>query len=120
MTIVYLSLLLLSSTALLGAFWWWRRRRAPAPREVSWEQVEAAAASGGYKLISTVEMADRYLRNHQSLLLVDTREPAEYLGGHILGAVNLPLTPTWWGRWRSRRPLAQLMGPDKERLVVFY
>ncbi|MBU4233723.1 MAG: rhodanese-like domain-containing protein [Proteobacteria bacterium] len=51
---------------------------------------------------------------------MDTRPEVEYRAGHIKGAVSLPLTPTWWGRWRSRRLLAALLGPDKERLVVFY
>jgi 3-mercaptopyruvate sulfurtransferase SseA len=76
--------------------------------------------AGGYRLISTGEMADRYLKDPQSLLLIDTRPSGKYRAGHIRGAVNLPLTPTWLGRWRSRRLLGALLGPDHERLVVFY
>ena len=112
-------LLALTTAVLLGAVWWWRRR-ALAPREVEWEDVLAEAAKGGYRLITTEEMADRYLKDPQSLLLVDTRPEGEYRAGHIGGAVNFPLTPTRWGRWRSRRLLTILLGPDKERLVVFY
>ena len=119
MIVLYVALLILAAAVLLGAVWWWRCR-APAPREVDWPEVMAEAETGGYGLISTDEMADRYRRDSQSLLLVDTRPEGEYRAGHIRGAVNFPLTPTWWGRWRSRKLLAALLGPDKERLVVFY
>jgi hypothetical protein len=111
--------LILTTAVLLGAVWRWRRR-APAPREVGWNEVMAAADRGGYRLISTEEMADRYLKNSQSLLLVDTRPEREYRAGHIEGAVNFPLIPTWWGRCLARKALSKLLGPDKERLVVFY
>lgn len=119
MIILYVALLILATAMLLGAMWCWRRR-ASAPREVGWNEVMAEAATGRYGLISTEEMADRYKKDPQSLLLVDTRPEGEYRAGHIEGAVNFPLTPTWWGRWRSRRLLTALLGPDKERLVVFY
>ena len=115
----YVVLLGLTVAVLLGAVWW-RRRRSPISREVDWPEVMAEAETGGYGLISTEEMADRYRRDPQRLLLVDTRPEGEYRAGHIKGAVSLPLTATWWGRWRSRRFLAALLGPDKERLVVFY
>lgn len=119
MIAAYVALLVLTAALFLGAAWWWRRR-APASREVGWDEVMAEAKTGGYRLISTEEMANRYRRDPQSLLLVDTRSEGEYRAGHIRGALNLPLTPTWWGRWRSRRLLSALLGPDKERLVVFY
>jgi rhodanese-related sulfurtransferase len=61
--------------------------------------VQAEAAQGGYKHISTDEMAARYRRDPQSLLLVDTRSEGEFRAGHIEGAVNFPLTFTRWGRW---------------------
>jgi 3-mercaptopyruvate sulfurtransferase SseA len=98
---------------------WWRRR-PPAPREVGWDEVVAAAQAGGYRLISAKEMADRYRRDPRAVLWVDTRPVGEYREGHIRGALNFPLTPTWWGRWRASKALSKLLGPDKERLVVFY
>jgi hypothetical protein len=118
MMVFYVALLVLITAVLLGLLWW--RRHASGPREVGWDEVMAKSKRGGYQLISTEEMADRYQRDPRSLLLVDTRPPAEYLAGHIRGAVNLPLTPTWWGRWRCKSLLAALLGPNKERLVVFY
>ena len=54
------------------------------------------------------------------VLLVDTRQDWEYRSGHIQGAVNFPLEPTAWSRWRSQGRLAALLGPDQDRLVVFY
>jgi 3-mercaptopyruvate sulfurtransferase SseA len=119
MNTVYLVLFTLMSVCLLGVAWWFFRRPA-SPREVEWKDVQAEAAKGGYRLISTEEMANRYRRDPQSLLLVDTRPEGEYRAGHIRGAVNLSLTPAWWGRWRSRKLLAALLGPDRGRFVVFY
>ena len=119
MNTVYLVLFTLLSVCLLGVAWWFLRRPAP-PRKVEWKDVQAEAERGRYRLISTEEMANRYRRKPQGLLLVDTRPEGEYWAGHIRGAVNLQLTPTWWGRWRSRNLLTTLLGPDKERLVVFY
>jgi rhodanese-related sulfurtransferase len=54
------------------------------------------------------------------LLIVDTRQDWEYRSGHIKGAVDFPLEPGWWARWRAQKRLAALLGPDKDRLVVFY
>ncbi len=119
MMAIYLVLLALITAVLLAAGWW-RRRATSRPQEVEWPEVMAQAAARGYRLISTGEMAERYQQDPQSLLLVDTRVPAEYQAGHIRGAVNLPLTPTWWGRWRSRRLMGALLGANKKRLVVFY
>jgi len=119
MMVFYVVLLVIVLAVLLGVLWW-RRRQALTPREVGWDGVMAEAERGGYRLISIEEMADRYLKDPQGLLLVDTRPPAEYFAGHIQGAVNLPLTPTWWGRWRCKRLLTALLGHNKERLVVFY
>ena len=94
------------------------RYRPPQP--ASWDKVLAAAQQGGYRLITTTELARRYRENPADLWLVDTREPGEFALGHIPGAVNFPLLPTWRARRRARKPLAKLLGPDKHRGVVFY
>ncbi len=119
MILPYVALLVLATVVLLGVVWRWRRRAA-VPREADWDEVMVEAETGGYRLISTEEMANRYRRDPQSLLLVDTRPEGEYRAGHIRGAVNLPLMPAGWGRWRSRKLLAALLGPDRGRFVVFY
>jgi 3-mercaptopyruvate sulfurtransferase SseA len=98
---------------------WQAHRPAPPPPKATWEEVEAQAAQGGYRLINTQEMAERLGRG-DDLLIVDTRQDWEYRTGHIKGSVNFPLDPTWWAERRARGDLARLLGPDKNRAVVFY
>ena len=113
------TLLALAAIALtLGALWY--GNRPIISREATREDVLAEARSGGYRLINTAELAERYRQDSQKLFLVDTRQDWEYRSGHIQGAVNFPMEPTWWSRWRSQGRLASLLGPDKDRLVVFY
>ena len=42
------------------------------------------------------------------------------MSGYIQGALHFPIEPTRWGRWQAAKPLAALLGPDKNRAVVFY
>ena len=102
----------------LGALWY--IHRPVIPQETTLAEVEAEAARGGYRLITTEALAERYRQPGAKVLLVDTRQDWEYRSGHIQGAVNLPLEPTAWSRWRSQGRLADLLGPDRDRLVVFY
>jgi rhodanese-related sulfurtransferase len=78
------------------------------------------ARQGGYRLIGTNELWQHYQANPQSLLLVDARQEWEYRTGHIKGAVNFPMEPTWWSRWRKKGALRKFLGPDKNRFIVFY
>jgi hypothetical protein len=101
--------------------WLWLAHRPPPPvQDATLAQVQDEAARGGYRLLNTAELARLYQHPPAKLLLVDTRQDWEYRSGHIKGAVSFPLEPTWWSRWRAQRPLAALLGPDKNRLVVFY
>jgi hypothetical protein len=97
----------------------WFANRSIAPKEATWEDVVAEAATGGYRLISTEEVWQKYQKDPESLLLVDTRQPWEYRSGHIKGALNYPMEPTWWARWRARGPLAAFLGSDENRFLVF-
>ncbi|MBI4774052.1 MAG: rhodanese-like domain-containing protein [Deltaproteobacteria bacterium] len=110
----------LISALLLVAGVLWYTSRSLSPKQASWEDVVSEAEKGGYKLIRTEELGKRYRENPESLLLVDTRQEWEYRAGHIKGAVNFPMEPTWWSRWRKQKSLERLLGPDKERFVVFY
>lgn len=101
-----------------GALWF--TDRAVTPKEATWEDVVAEAQAGGYRLISTQEVYARYQRDPRGVLLVDTRQDWEYRGGHIQDAVNFPMEPTAWSRWRKAASLEALLGPDKERFLVFY
>jgi hypothetical protein len=113
------TLLALAAMALtLGVLWY--LHRPIIVKEATWEEVQAEARGGGYRLISTEDLARLYRQEPQNLLLVDTRQDWEYRSGSMQGAVNFPIEPTWWGRWRAQGKMATLLGPDKNRLVVFY
>ncbi|MBI5568411.1 MAG: rhodanese-like domain-containing protein [Desulfomonile tiedjei] len=98
----------------------WSTNRAVTPYEPTWDDVVAEAHEGGYRLISTDELGQRYSKDPQSLLLVDTRQDWEFAMGHIKGAVNFPMEPTAWSRWQKKGRLAHALGPDKNRFIVFY
>jgi hypothetical protein len=102
----------------MGALW--HTNRVVPPKEASWDDVKAEAGQGGYRLISTDELSSKYAADPESLLLVDTRQEWEYRTGHIKKAVNFPMEPTWLSRWRSKGALEKFLGPDKNRLIVFY
>jgi hypothetical protein len=102
----------------IGALWF--TNRAVTPKDTTWEDVLSEAKNGGYKLITTVELSERYQKSSSELLLVDTRQEWEYRTGHIKGAVNFPIEPTWWSRWRNASQLETFLGPDKDRVIVFY
>jgi len=98
----------------------WYIQRPIAPKQTHWDDVIAEANAGGYTIISTEELADRYRKDPSDLLLVDTRQEWEYRTGHIEGALNFSMEPTWWSRWRKAGELENFLGPDKDRILVFY
>jgi hypothetical protein len=102
----------------IGALWF--TNRAVTPKQATWDDVLAEATDGGYKIITTEELSERYLKDAESLLLVDTRQEWEYRTGHLKGAVIFPMEPTLWSRWRKASALETFLGPDKDRTVIFY
>lgn len=113
------TILALAATALtLGVIWF--IHQPIIVKEATWEDVKAEARNGGYRLITTEELAKLYNQDSQKLFLVDTRQDWEYRSGHVKGAVNFPIEPSTWGRWRSEGPLAKFLGPDKDRAIFFY
>jgi hypothetical protein len=112
--------LLALAAALLTLGVLWYLQRPIIVKEATWEDVKAEAQSGGYRLITTEELAARYRLDAGKLLLVDTRQDWEYRSGHIQGAVNFSIEPSAWSRWRSQGPLAKFLGPDQGRPIVFY
>jgi hypothetical protein len=107
-------------TVLLTVGALWITNRAVTPKQATWDDVLAEAKAGGYKTITTDELSERYQKDANSLLLVDTRQEWEYRTGHVLGAVNFPMEPTAWSRWRKASALETLLGPEKDRTVIFY
>jgi hypothetical protein len=102
----------------IGALW--LTSRAVTPKQASWDDVLAEGKAGGYKIITTDELLEHYRKSPDSLLLVDTRQEWEYRTGHLDGAVNFPIEPTWWSRWRKAAALETVLGADKNRAIVFY
>jgi hypothetical protein len=98
----------------------WFTNHAVTPREATWEDSLNEAKSGGYSVITTEDLAKLHQKDSGSLLLVDTRQDWEYRTGHIQGAVLFSMEPTWWSRWRKASALEVVLGPDKDRMVVFY
>jgi hypothetical protein len=100
--------------------WLWAAHRPVTTLETKWEDVQAEAEKAGYRLITTKELKEQYEKNPRDMLLVDTRQEWEYRTGHIKDAFNFSMEPTWWSRWRSKSALEALLGPDKNRFIVFY
>ena len=98
----------------------WQTNRVVLPKEATWDDVLVEARQGGYRIISTDDLWKRYKEDPANLLLVDTRQEWEYRTGHIQGALNFSMEPTWLSRWRNKGALEKFLGPDKERFLVFY
>ena len=98
----------------------WLTSRAVTPKEATWDDVLAEGRSGNYRIISTEELAVLKEQQGEALLLVDTRQEWEYRTGHIAGAINFPMEPTAWARWKKRGDLEKVLGADRERVIVFY
>jgi len=109
---------LIAVTAALGALWFTNEN--VTPKEATWDDVLAEAKIGGYRIITTQELGVDYTKNPNEIILVDTRQEWEYRTGHIKDAINFPMEPTWWSRWRKAEALKDLLGPDKDRKVIFY
>ncbi len=105
--------------AITVAFLWFTNRSVP-PKEATFEDVVAEAANGGYQLINTESLKKLYDKDPKSILLVDARQEWEYRTGHIQGALNFPMEPTWLSRWKKRDAMEKFLGPDKNRFLVFY
>lgn len=103
------------------AVWYPNRGVAPKapPKEPSQDELLAEAKAGGYKIFTTEELAERSSKD-SSLLIVDARHEWEYHTSHIKGAVNFPVERDWRGRIRKTSALINLIGPDKDRTIVFY
>ncbi len=98
----------------------WYPRLQPPPAPPDREQVRREAELGGYRLIDTEKLGELHQAGSGGIRLVDTRQEWEYRAGHMKGAANFPMEPTWWARWRGKRALAEFLGPDKLQTIVFY
>jgi len=98
----------------------WSQNRPLVVKPSTQQDVLAEAEKGGYDLIDTGKLWELYQKNLDTVLIVDTRQEWEYRTGSIKGAMNFPMEPSWWSRWRKKEAMAKLLGPDKKRTIVFY
>ena len=78
------------------------------------------AERGGYRLIEIDALRELYQNKADRILLIDTRQDWEYRSGYIKGAHHFPMEPTWFSRLIQRNALARLLGPDRDRILIFY
>jgi len=79
-------------------------------------------ARGNYKIVTTEELKG-WLDQKKNVLIVDTMPyEASYKKQHIPGAVNLELPIPEMTKLddKTKAALEKLLGPDKNRLIVFY
>lgn len=77
---------------------------------------------GGYELVATEELL-KWVAEKKPMLLIDTMPAADsYDKAHIVGAVNfeLPIPEMAEMAEAQKAALEKLLGPDKERVLVFY
>ena len=98
----------------------WHTNRVVPLKEATWDDVLAESKRGGYRIINTDELWSQYKKNPESVLLVDTRQEWEFQTGHIAGSAHFSMETTWFARLIQRGPMAQALGPDKDRILVFY
>jgi rhodanese-related sulfurtransferase/DNA-binding transcriptional ArsR family regulator len=63
----------------------YRAGHIPA-KQATWDDVIAEADAGGYRIITTEALAEKYRKDPSDLMLIDTRQEWEYRTGHIKGA----------------------------------
>lgn len=78
------------------------------------------AERGGYRLIEIDALKELYQNKADRILLVDTRQDWEYRSGYIKGAHHFPIEPTWFSRLIQRNALGLLLGPDRDKILIFY
>jgi len=76
----------------VGALWF--TNRAVTPKQATWDDILAEGKDGGYRIITTDDLAYRYKKDGGNLVLIDTRQEWEYRTGHLRGAINFPMEPT--------------------------
>ena len=109
---------LLAITITVGVLWF--TNRAVTPREPTWDDVVAEAKDGGYRLINTDELRQRY-ENGSSEHFAGRYPPRVGIcAGTHHGRGEFPHGAYRWSRWWKKGDLATALGPDKNRFIVFY
>ena len=77
---------------------------------------------GGYKIVATEELK-RWIDQKKDMLIVDTMPYEDsYKKQHVPGAVQMefPIPEMTQMDDKTKTALEKLLGPDKDRLIVFY
>jgi thiosulfate/3-mercaptopyruvate sulfurtransferase len=80
------------------------------------------AARGGYQILTTEELKG-WMDQKKAMLIVDTMPfEASYKKQHVPGAVQMefPIPEMTQLNDKTKAALEKLLGPDKDRLIVFY
>lgn len=95
-------------------------------RELETEKVAvtfaAEVARGGYKVVATPELK-AWMDQKKPMLIIDTMPfEASYKKQHVPGAVQMefPIPEMTKLDDKTKAALEKLLGPDKNRLIVFY
>lgn len=84
-----------------------------------WDRMAARARACGYSLMTTAEL-DRLMREDAHALVVGTMSPEDFDKDHIPGSVNFTLENSPLSRLFKRKPFRTFLGPDPDRVLVFY
>ena len=82
----------------------------------------AEVERGGYKIVATQELK-KWIDERKPMLIVDTMPfEASYKKQHVPGAVQMefPIPEMTSIDDKTKASLQKLLGPDKDRLIVFY
>jgi thiosulfate/3-mercaptopyruvate sulfurtransferase len=82
----------------------------------------AEVARGDYKIVATQELK-KWIDEKKPMLIVDTMPfEASYKKQHVPGAVQMefPIPEMTTIDNKTKADLQKLLGPDKDRLIVFY
>lgn len=106
---------------LLALFFFWGAPALANENEVWWEAAKNEADREGYVLTDDASLKE-YVQHHPEVLVVDARADYEFDAGHIPGAVNLEfdLADNIGLSEQKRARLAEVLGDDPSRPVVFY
>ena len=79
-------------------------------------------AGGGYKIVTTEELKD-LTDKKQDMLIIDTMPMEDsFVKNHVAGAVSFELPVEELSKMddKTREDFVKLLGPDKNRCLVFY
>ena len=109
------SILLAAVAVLLTAVAVWFAQRPVTPKQATWDDVLAEAKAGGYRIITTEELADRYRKDPETFFWWTPARNGSTAPGTSRARSIFPWNRPG-GRAGARRVhLKALLGPDKER-----